>query len=119
MKTLDEMADVRERVGLSDVDVLKRWLVDTGRRYLIFDSIQLVGSLSFEGLKSIQCIIQAYREYRMGIPTGEKEIIPNPIDGSDCEVAVMYTDTFNLEELKAVHRYIVGQITDLDPSWTF
>lgn len=115
---MKEVYEAMDNVTLKGKDQLKRWLVDTGRRYLVFDSLQLVDSLSFpEGISILQGLIKTYSDYRSGIPTGKKRVEKNPVNGEDCEVDVMHTDTFTAEELEEVFKFVIKQIIEIDPNW--
>lgn len=55
----------RERVAQTSPEALKKWLVASGRKYLIFNSVDLVDALSWpEDHQLLQRLIDAYREHR-------------------------------------------------------
>jgi len=116
--TREEVAKALENVALKDKEHLKRWLVDSGRKYLVLDSVHLVDSLPFpEGIQLLQSMLNCYREYRRGIPTGDKAREKNPIDGTDCFVDIMHEEVLSVSELDLAIRYLINQLTNIDSAW--
>lgn len=55
----------QERVAQTDPQALKRWLLASGRKYLVFNAEDLVDALRWpEGHQVLQQLIEAYRNHR-------------------------------------------------------
>jgi hypothetical protein len=53
------------RVAQTDPDALKNWLVASGRKYLVFNAVDLVDALRWpDGHQILQQMIEAYRNHR-------------------------------------------------------
>lgn len=113
-----EIQEALERVSLKDKDTLKNYLLDSGRRYMIFNSVHLVDALSFPtGIAMLQTIIHQYKEHRNTIPTGNYRSEKNPVDSQFVSVPIMLEDKFNLDEMKDLVKFLLNKITDMDPSF--
>lgn len=110
--TEDHIKEAMESVSLKDKDTLRKWLIETGRRYLIFDTIHLIDALAFpEGIGVLQHLIKAYGDYRRGLPSGDTKEETNEVTGEVCNVPIMLDEVMNREELIEVHTYI-GELID-------
>ncbi|MCK4858399.1 MAG: hypothetical protein KAT58_10550, partial [candidate division Zixibacteria bacterium] len=88
------------RVAIKDKDHLKRWLSESGRRWMVFDALDLVDSLTWpEGVLALMEIIAAYREYRMGIESGNFELQVDPTLGKEIKVPIMKDELLEIAEL--------------------
>jgi len=110
--TVEEQAAAVRRVSLASADKLKQWLSASGRRWLVFNVIDLVDALPWPaGHEALQQLVAAYGGHRATMETGGVDATltpPQPIyKGEQLEV----------EELDRAIRYLVGQITERDPSW--
>lgn len=90
--TTEEMKEARDRISLKDKDHLKKWLIESGRKYLIFNSSHFVDALSMEDLEVFQQLLLKYKNYRNTIPTGRYSFENNPITGEKCAVTEMYDE---------------------------
>ena len=107
------------RVSIKSPQQLKEWMVDSGRRWLIFDGLDLVDSLDFPaGVQSLMQLISLYTAYRSTRLSGRYEKYKHPITGEEIKSLLPKTDVLEIEELDRVVRYLVGMITQLDPSWS-
>lgn len=117
--SLEEQAKRLFNVAIKDPDHLKRWLEATGRRWLIFDTLELVDSLPYpEGLDYLMQIIACYRDYRRAIPSGRTETIIEPTLGKTVERMIYKDETLEVAELDRAIRYLVRAITERDSKWT-
>jgi len=58
---------------ISDPKHLKRWLLQTGRTWVVLNTGDLVDALSWpDGVNKFIEVLTEYREYRRGIGVGEK-----------------------------------------------
>jgi hypothetical protein len=111
------------RTAMTDPEHLKRWLIESGRPFLIFLAQDLVDALPFpEGLQALAGIRDSYREHRRKIATGDTETqtYHDDVVGDDVEVevALYKDDTLELAEIDRAIRYLVGLATEKDPSWS-
>ena len=97
------------RTAIKSPNQLKRWLEESGRRYLVFDSLDLVDALEWPlEVEQLQRLITAYRERRQTIPTGQTEKQKNPATGEVEDITIFKTDVLTDEE-KAV---LITQLSD-------
>ena len=117
--TMEEMAQRILNISIKDAGHLKEWLEVSGRRWLIFDSRDLVDSLPFpEGIDDFMRVVACYREHRTKLPSGHYETQTDPTLGKAIDVPLMKHDLLEVEELDRVIRYCIRQITEKDSSWT-
>ena len=110
--TMQERAECLLRVSLKDPEHLKRWLQESGRRYLVFDSVELVDSLPFpEGVDTLMQLVACYRDHRVAIPSGEYEM------QGEVKVPLCKGEVLEVFELDRVIRDLIRQITERDPTW--
>lgn len=116
--SMEEQAKRLFNIAIKDPDHLKRWLEATGRRWLVFDTLELVDSLPYpEGLDYLMQIIACYRDYRRAIPSGSTEKIIEPTLGHEVERMLYKDETLEVAELDRAIRYLVRMITEKDQSW--
>lgn len=107
------------RVSISDADQLKKWLEASGRRWLIFDALDLVDALPFpDGVDTLIQVIACYRDYRGTKQTGREETFKDPTLGKQISVPTYKGEMLEIEELDRVIRYLIRRITDKNPRWT-
>jgi hypothetical protein len=72
-----EKAEAQIRVAMKSPEQLKAWLEESGRRWLVFDGLELVNALPWPGgVESFMQIIQCYRDTRAGYEKPETLTIP-------------------------------------------
>lgn len=98
-------------VAMKSPDHLRRWLAESGRRWLIFDALDLVDSLAWpEGVVSLIDIIDGYRDHRA------QHMVAKVVPGEG-EIQVAKGDTLELSEVDQCIRWLVGRARELDPDW--
>lgn len=113
-----ELAERLLRVSLKDPQHLKKWLAESGRRYLVFDALDLVDSLEFPtGIKKLMEVIASYRDHRLNIPSGEFRNELDPTLGKEIKVSIPKSDVLTVTELDRAIRFLISQITQIDSSW--
>lgn len=91
------MQEERLRVAQTDPEALKRWLVLTGRKYLVLNSADLVDALRWpDGHQVLQQLIEAYRNHRRTIESGKVE--RQETMGVVADVKLMKSEVLELEE---------------------
>jgi len=104
--------------AMKSPDHLKAWLDASGRRWLVFNGIDLIDSLTYpEGHDMLMLIVAAYRDYRRTIPTGEVEKMVHPDTNVEVEVPLTKGETLELAELDRAIRYLVAQMYQRKPDW--
>jgi hypothetical protein len=105
--------------ALRSPDHMKAWLDASGRRWLIFNAIDLVDSLTFpEGHQMFQLLVEAYRDYRRTVPTGRTETMIHPDTKQAVSVPLTKGETLEDAELDRAIRYLVGQMYERNPNWS-
>lgn len=106
------------RVSLKDPGHLKRWLLESNRRWIVFDAVDLVDSLPFpEGVDDFVRVVACYLNHRATKPSGRVEIQKDPVLGEEVEVQIMKTDVLEVEELDRCIRYLISLASEKDPKW--
>jgi hypothetical protein len=117
--TVKEAAERLERISLKDADHLKKWLASSGRRWIILDSQDLVDSLPYpSGIEFFMEMIDLYRGFRATKLSGRVEKQIDPTLGVEIDVPIKKTDTLEAEEMDRAIRFLVGQISEIDPGWS-
>ena len=112
-----EKSEAQIRTAMKDPQKLVEWLEASGRRWVVFNAMDLVKALPWPtGVELFMQVIQAYRDFRSTKETGRTENLT--VGPQAHEVPVYYGETLEVEELDRCIRYLVGQITDKDPSWS-
>ena len=105
-------------VAMKEPGHLKKWLQESGRRWLVFDSLELVDSLPFpDGLDTLMQIIACYRDHRRAIPSGGFEEMPDPTLGQKVRVPLMKDENLEVAEMDRLIRYYIGKASEKDPNW--
>jgi len=116
--TSQERSEAQMRVAMQSPEHLKRWLEASGRRWLVLDAMALVEALPWPaGVEAFLQIVAAYRDHRAVQPSGRLEVIFNPVTKERVKVPQMKEETLEVEELDRVIRYLIGQVTEKDPTW--
>ena len=117
--SMEERSEALLRVAIKDKDHLKRWLQESGRRWMIFDSLDLVDALSWpDGVLALIELIAAYREHRMGIESGNHEEQTDPTLGKKIMVPIMKNEVLEIAELDRAIRSLITQASTRDPTWS-
>lgn len=116
--SMEEMSQRILNVSIRDKGHLKEWLEKSGRRWLVFDSRDLVDALPFpDGVDDFMRVVACYREYRGQQATGKVEVQKDPTLGKEISIPTMKSDLLEVAELDRVVRYCIRQITEKDPTW--
>jgi len=117
--SLREQSERLLRVSLSSADQLKEWLEKSGRKWLVFDALELVDALPFpDGVDTLIQLIACYRDYRSTLFSGRTEKYTEPTLGKVLDRPLCKGETLEVEELDRAIRYLIRQITDRNPKWT-
>lgn len=99
-RSAEEVFERQENVAIKDPEHLKRWLTQSGRKYIVLRSDHLIDGLRWpEGVESFQEIINQYRASRADKRTGEVRIETNE-HGEEVEVAETFPETLTQPELQ-------------------
>jgi len=117
--SLEEQAQRLFNISMKTPEHLKAWLEESGRVWIVLNSVELVDALPFPGGHDhLMQIIACYRDHRATITTGRFEKQMDPRKKKEVEIPIMKKETLEKEELDRAIRYLVGQITEMDPSWS-
>ena len=97
--TLDERAQAKLKVAMKDPEHLKKFLRESGRRYIVFDSDILVDALKPwpEAVKLFQHLVTLWSEHRRTLSKDEE---------------------LEIEELDRAIRHLITTASQKDPSWS-
>lgn len=116
--SVDERVKRLFNVSIKNKDHLKKWLEASGRRWLVFEALDLVDALPWtEGVDDLMRVVACYRNHRSQIPTGRVEVQKDPTLGKQVEVPTMKTDLLEIEELDRCIRNLIRQASEKDPTW--
>lgn len=116
--TPEEREKARERTGITREQLLK-WLEAKGRAWLVVNLVDLVNAQVWpEGTEAVQLVLQAYEAYRQTIPTGDFEVLRDPVSGLDTNVPIYKDDRLTLTELDRAIRALIGKASEMDPKWS-
>lgn len=120
---MENLTQEQINTAMKDPAHLKRWLLESGRRWMVFDMRDLVKALPWPtGAQALAEIISVYRDHRRTIPTGRTETQKQPdhVTGQEVEIEVpVYKDeTLEIEELDRAIRHLIGMASDKDPTWS-
>lgn len=95
-----ERSEALMRVAMKSPEKMKEWADASGRTWCVFNTRMLIDSCVWpEGAQAFQLMCANYRDHRAGLSD------PLP-------------ETLTATELDRAIRYLVAQITELDPTWT-
>jgi hypothetical protein len=113
-----EESERQMRVAITSRPHLREWLEKSGRQWLVFNSAHLVDALPFpDGVEAFIQFVACYRDHRATLDTGETAWVENPKTGTMDEVPLFHSETLTLVEMDRAIRWMVGQITAMDPDW--
>jgi hypothetical protein len=116
---LQEFTQVQVNTAMKSADHLKRWLAESGRSWLVLKADDLVDSLPWpEGVDLLIGMVEGYRKHRMGTMSGRTEKVKHPVTQRVTEIPIPKTDALEVEELDRCIRFLIGQVTSLDESWS-
>jgi hypothetical protein len=114
-----EAQQLLAKQALSDPEALKRWLLESGRKFVVLVSQDLVDSLPWpDGVRKFTEVVEAYRVHRLTQPSSRVEQ-GRDLLGRPCEVTVMKADALDPEELNCLVHWAAAQLLEYDPGWTF
>ena len=118
MQPTVEQSEAQMNVAVKSPEHLQAWLEATGRDWLVFNTKDLVDALPWpDGVDVLINFCRAYRDHRATKPTGDEELVPTP-EGDVVPVPVFHGERLTVIELDRAIRYLVGQASQLDPSWS-
>jgi hypothetical protein len=94
-------------VQVMDKEQLKRWLIESGRKYILINGLHFIDALSIEELELFQQLLVKYEEHRKTIPTGHNITEYNKFTGANYTVKEVHTSLLSEDELKEVGKLIL------------
>lgn len=117
-KSKIELSEEQLRTAMKSQEHLKKWVEESGRRWLVLNGAHLVDALPWpSGVEALMQVIACYRDHRAALDTGETQLVENPITKEMAEVPMYYPETLTLTEYDRAIRWMVGQVTEIDPDW--
>ena len=115
----NQLSVAQINTAMQSPDHLKRWLEKSGRRWLVFNAIDLIDGLPWpHGVEALTQVISAYRAQRLTIPTGDFEEQVDPTTSEKVRVPIMKDELPTYEELDRCVRYLVSMLKVKDPLWS-
>ena len=116
--------------AIKDPAHLKRWLLETGRAWVVLKTGDLIDALPWPaGVDALMQIIEAYRQHRAGVPVEYAACPKLKLSGhgknSVCDICTnrnqivtrSKTDVLELDEMKEAAVWLVNQIRERDSLW--
>ena len=117
--TPQQISEARMRTAMASPNHLRVWAEASGRRWLVFHTGELIDALPWPaGVEAFMQIVAAYRDHRAAIPSGRVEVVTHPLTGEKHKIPITKGETLEVDELDRAIRYLIGQITEKDPTWT-
>jgi hypothetical protein len=117
--TAEERIEALNNVAIKSPEQLKKWLQASGRKWLIFDSLDLVDALRWpDGVDLLMQVIACYRNRRASLDTGRTEVVFDETRGGEVEIPVFKGEGLELDEMQQVVVWLLGEIRKEDPEWT-
>ena len=128
-----ERSEALMRVAMKSKEHMKRWAVESGRPWLIFDTAELIDALppdppppaegepeQIGALELLTQFVACYRDHRACLPstTGEMVQQKDPGTGKISETPKTKPETLEPVEIDRLIRWLVGEITAKDPTWS-
>ncbi len=122
-----EIEAARMRTAMASPQQMKDWLLESGRRYMVFDSFDLVDAIwtgnNPVGVQELQDVLSLYRHHRRRIPNGDYEEQEDPVTGQTVRLSLHKDEILEPDEADRVIRYLIGLITEPRskqhiPGWT-
>lgn len=115
--------------SIASADHLKRWLVASGRGWMLIKSTDLVDALPWpDGVDAFIQIVECYRQHRASIPVAyapcpaRNAHAPGHLclvcNGRGDVVAQSKSDVPEPDEMKDAVRWLLGIIREKDPTWS-
>lgn len=115
----DTLSPEAIRTAMKDPKHMRQWLEASGRRWLVFDALDLVEALPWPaGVEALIEIINCYRDHRRTQPSGRTQMVDPDWKGPPVEVPLMKGDMLEIEELDRCIRYLIGLASERDPQWS-
>lgn len=105
------------KAAMASPEHMKLWLQESGRRWLVFDALELIDALPWPGgVQEIMDLISIYTNQRHKMTSGrmEKQEVMNQV----VDVPIFKSARLELPELDRVIRFLVAQAVKWDPSWS-
>lgn len=113
-----ELSEEQMRTAMKDQGHLKKWLVESGRKWIVLNGDHLVDALPWPtGVEAFMQVIACYRDHRAALDTGETQLVENPKTKEMDEVTMFYPETLTVTEMDRAIRWLVGEVTNIDPDW--
>jgi uncharacterized NAD(P)/FAD-binding protein YdhS len=114
---VEELSLEQRNVAIKDPEHLKRWLAQTGRRFMVFNAADLVDALPWpDGHNALLQIIAAYRAQRAATLSDRVEKTTSPT-GEGIELQLPKDEFLEVEELDRAIRDLIGEASRKDPNW--
>lgn len=109
----------QENVAMRSPEHMLHWLQETGRKWLVFNTEDMVrGQVWPHGIDALMQIISGYRQHRQAQPSGRFDTLKHPVTREMTRVPITKTDKLEIAEMDRAIRWLIEQITEADPDWS-
>lgn len=117
-----ELSQEQINTAMKDPEHLKKWLQESKRRWMTFNTKDLIAALPWPtGAQALAEIISVYRDHRRTIDTGRVEVrkVRDEVTGQEVEVDVpiFKDEILEIEELDRAIRHMIGLASAMDSGW--
>jgi hypothetical protein len=110
---LGMLTEEQVRVSVTDPNYLKRWLQESGRRWILMNAVELVDSLPWpDGVNDFKRVVDHYRAHRLTIPTGRVETQMDS-DGKRVEVSIQKGEVLEPEEKLLLYKQLKEELESI------
>lgn len=115
-----ERSEAQMRVAMTDKEHLRRWLHESGRRWLVLNGDDLVDALWPTGIEALMLLVACYRDHRATLPSSSGELVEQKVPGTNEVVRTPKPkpETLEINELDRAIRYLIAQASEMDPNWS-
>ena len=124
--TFEGCAEDHIATAIKDPGHLKRWLLETGRTWIVFKNTDLIDALPWpDGVDIFMQVVEAYRQHRITVPVDYAPCPKPHTKGRVCElcsndgqvITRSKSDLLELDEMKEACVWLINQITEHDKTW--
>lgn len=104
-----DLEDPRDRVAVHDPEHLKRFLRDSGRKYIVLNALDLVDAMEWPGgVQAVMDLVRAYREHRANRPSAWTRTVESKLPGGGRATVPVFSGEFlepdeALEAIRLIH----------------
>jgi hypothetical protein len=117
--TPEALEQAQKAVAIPSLEHLKRWLLGTNRKFIIFRSEDLLDAFVAvpHAASDFQQLVNLYTSQRLTKPSGEVKRTIDPRTKQPVEEPLFKDDRLTVEELDQAIRQLTREMYDRNPEW--